>query len=471
MSEYSLEQQKLIIESLLSSPDLYTRAQNIIKPEYFATQFRRSVHFIQDFANQFRAMPSTVQIAAETGFTYELIQEIPNEHKEYFLDLIEGFCKHQAITEAIIKGSELLEKGDYSSIEPLLKEALTVGLQKEIGIDYFKDPKERLKHMLESNGQMSTGWLTVDQKLYKVNRGELLIFAAPSGGGKSVALQNLTVNLALQNLNVIYITLELSENLCAMRMDSMITGIKSSEIFKRIEDLELIVKTTGKKSGCITIKKLKSESRCLDLRAYLKEFQIQKGYKPDAVIIDYLDLMMPNDKRVSPSDLFVKDKFVSQELRALAEEFNYFCATAAQLGRSAVDASEFNHAHISGGISKIQTCDNAIGIFNSARARERGEIEFQLLKTRNSGGVDQKIILSYNPETLRITDMDESTITVNSRSVSAGIMDKINKRAQEAPIKVNPETGEITEVEVIKPADPIARAASLKSLINKSKGY
>ncbi|MDC3911907.1 hypothetical protein KQE47_26620, partial [Raoultella planticola] len=79
-----------------------------------------------------------------------------------------------------------------------------------------------------NNGQNSTGWPTLDQKLYGgFNRGELQIFAGGSGSGKSLIMQNLAVNWVQNGLSGVYITLELSEGLCSMRIDSMMTDTSS----------------------------------------------------------------------------------------------------------------------------------------------------------------------------------------------------------------------------------------------------
>jgi hypothetical protein len=115
---------------------------------------------------------------------------------------------------------------------------------------------------------------------------------------------------------------------------------------------------------------------------------------------------MPVSAKVSPSDLFVKDKYVSEELRNLSKELNVLFVTASQLNRSAVEEIEFDHSHISGGISKINTADNVFGIFTSRSMRERGLYQLQLMKTRSSSGVGQKIELEFNVDTLRITDPD-----------------------------------------------------------------
>lgn len=122
------------------------------------------------------------------------------------------------------------------------------------------------------------------------------------------------------------------------------------------------------------------------------------------MMIDYLDLLMPVSAKVSPNDLFVKDKYVSEELRNLAKELGILMVTASQLNRSAVEEVEFDHSHISGGISKINTADNVFGIFTSRAMRERGRYQIQCMKSRSSTGVGQKIDLDYNIETMRITD-------------------------------------------------------------------
>jgi hypothetical protein len=200
-----------------------------------------------------------------------------------------------------------------------------------------------------------------------------------------------------------------------------------------------------------------SGKNCNDIRAYLKEYQVKKGCKPDVILIDYLDLMMPLSVKVSPSDLFVKDKYVSEEIRNLAMETQCITVTASQLNRSAVEEIEFDHSHISGGLSKIMTADNVIGIFTSRAMKERGRYQIQFMKTRSSSGVGQKVDLEFNVETLRITDLGEdeqegnfnqqrqSNNSGGGSSVYAGL-----KRTSTVSTTTDPETGEITPVDPTK---------------------
>jgi hypothetical protein len=184
----------------------------------------------------------------------------------------------------------------------------------------------------------------------------------------------------------------------------------------------------AKKSGQYRVKSLPAQSNINDIRAYLKEVQIQTGIKVDFIMVDYLDLLMPVSAKVSPSDLFVKDKYVSEELRNLAKELGILMVTASQLNRSAVEEVEFDHSHISGGISKINTADNVFGIFTSRAMKERGKYQIQCMKSRSSTGVGQKIDLEYNINTMRITDEGGDEGTGYNRPQSS-IMDSIKAKS------------------------------------------
>jgi replicative DNA helicase len=338
----------------------------------------------------------------------------------------ETFSRHKALEAAILKSADLLEKGEYGPVEDLVKRAVQIGLQKDLGTDYFRDPRARLEAIKDKNGQVSTGWASLDQKLFGgFNRGELNIFAGGSGAGKSLFLANLGVNWALGGLNVLYLTFELSENLVSMRVDSMVTGISTRDVFKNIDDVEMRVKIIGKKSGALQVKYMPTGKTANDIRSYVKEFEIKTGKKLDAILVDYLDLMMPVSVKVSPENLFIKDKYVSEELRNLAMELNTVFVTAAQLNRGAVEEVEFDHSHISGGLSKIQTADNVFGIFTSRAMRERGRYQLQLMKTRSSSGVGSKIDLEFDLDTLRISDTeqeDDSAGTTNNSSTGSSIV-------------------------------------------------
>jgi hypothetical protein len=219
-----------------------------------------------------------------------------------------------------------------------------------------------------------------------------------------------------------------------MRMDSMVANCSTKEVFKDLDTVEMKVKMVGKKSGALRIKYMPAQSNVNQIRSYLKELQVQTGLRVDFIMVDYLDLVMPVSAKVSPNDLFVKDKYVSEELRNLARELNILMITASQLNRGAVEEIEFDHSHIAGGLSKINTADNVFGIFTSRAMRERGRYQLQLMKTRSSSGVGMKVDLEYDLETLRITDPGEEAQESGLRGVGAtNILNQIKTGSTVAP--------------------------------------
>ena len=359
---YSFDVQKLYIEMLLADAESFARAQNIFNPKSFDRKLQPIAKFIKEYMDEYKVMPEVEIVNASHDIKLKSAKDLDPSHFNWLLDEFE-----------ILSSADMLERGDYAPVEDMVKEAVSVGLTKDLGTDYFEDPKARLMALKANNGQISTGWQNLDKKLFGgFNRGELNIFAGGSGAGKSLFLQNLAVNWAQVGLNVCYISFELSEQLTAMRLDAMMTNIPTKKVFPEIDNVEMKVKMLKKKSGNLQIKYLPSGSNVLDVRTYLKELELKNKKKIDCILIDYLDLMMPKSKRISPADLFIKDKYVSEELRNLVVEKQCVLATASQLNRASVEEIEFDHSHISGGLSKLQTADNVIGIVTSRAMKERG---------------------------------------------------------------------------------------------------
>ena len=408
VKEYTIDLQRLFVEFLAQDKDLFARVNGIIDPLYFDRELRKGVEFIQEHATGYSALPTREQILATTGLELQELKDTDDRHQKWFIDEFETFCKHKALEAAILESADLLEKGEYGPVERKIKEAVQIGLAKHMGTDYWESPAERIERVRNQRGGTSTGWKEIDNKLYGgFNKGELNIFAAPSGGGKSLFLQNLALNWSIAGLNVVYITLELSEELSSMRLDSMITGMNTRDVFKNAADVDLKVRMQGKKAGKLQIVQLPNGITINAITSYLREYEVKNDVKVDAICIDYLDLMMPAQSKVNPSDLYIKDKFVSEEMRNFAVEHDILFATASQLNRAAVEETEFDHSHIAGGLSKIQTADNVIGIFTSQAMRERGRYQVQFMKTRSSSGVGQKVDLKFDIAGLRIEDLDE----------------------------------------------------------------
>jgi len=425
--DYPIDLQRLFLEIMLSDAQSYVRVQNIYNPENFDRSLREAARFLSSHSQKYTVLPTLEQIQAVTGVALKTV-ELEAAHLDWFLVEFESFTRRQELERAILKSADLIAKGDYNPVEKLVKDAVQISLTKDLGTDYWADPAERINRYFNSGGQVSTGWPQLDKIMYGgFSRGELNIFAGGSGSGKSLVMMNIALNWLQQGLHGIYVSLELSEELCSLRTDAMLNDISTKEIRKNIEDTALKIRVASKRAGSYRIKYMPAQSNVNDIRSFLKEYQIQSGNRVDFMMIDYLDLLMPVSAKVSPNDLFVKDKYVSEELRNLSKELGVLMITASQLNRSAVEEVEFDHSHISGGISKINTADNVFGIFTSRAMRERGKYQIQCMKSRSSTGVGMKLDLDYNMETMRITDPG---IDEQPRKSTQSIYDQIKTKSE-----------------------------------------
>lgn len=422
------KKQQLLLEYLISSPDTFALCKSIVKSEYFDPEFRRTVDFIHTYYDKYNATPTTDMISAEVDVNLKK-QQITRDQIAFCSDEIEKFCRTKAMEHAIIKAGPLLAKGEGGKIESLIKEAMLVSLNRDLGLDYFADPLKRLETLASTPQRTPTKWKPVDDLLNGgMARTEMLLFSANSGGGKSIALANLGINFAAQGLNVLYISLELSEELVAQRLDTMYTGVPTVAWQQNYREIAISLDKISPRMGNITIKRMSSGTNANQIRAYIKEFELKKGYIPDLLIVDYLDIMGSNE-HVSADNVSEKDKRAAEQLRDIGFEYNMFIATASQQNRSAIDAQELNQSHIAGGLTKVNTVDVYISIILTPTMKAAGEVGFAFLKTRSSDGVGKTVYLKWNNKMLLIENPDSSdnedvdddgVITRKIASVTAG---------------------------------------------------
>lgn len=613
MTTYTEEHQQVFLQILIADYNLYLRCCGILQPTFFDARYRKVVRFIMEYVESYKALPLPEIVHAATGYDIQPLSSLHDSDREWFLNEIENFCRHKMLDQMILDGPDLISQGQYGRIEEIAKAAMTITLNRDLGIDYFEKPKQRLERVRDSNPTQSTGWRDIDYKLYGGwGRQTLNIFAGQPGcvtadtnvvivnaprlisavtnhplavdervsylmqfysleqlrryvagnadklqrlwqecqprstsivelsgversastvwvtspdgwvpvvgwwakgvkeiytvilengmtcrashdhlfqteegewvfardlsvgvsllcdggsstirmigktgeedvydlsighanhryytdgicshnSGKSLFLQNISLNYIEMGMNVIYFTLEMSEDQIAMRFDTMVSGYGSTQLMKNLDDVELKIAQyrKRKKPGILRLKKFPEGGTTVNhLRSYLKEYEIQTGIKFDVIAVDYLDLLTPNSKRIDPSNLFVKDKYTSEELRALAFEWNAIVVTASQLNRSSMDVAEFEQSSIAGGISKVNTADNVLALYATAAMKERGEYMVQFLKTRTSAGVGSKIILAFDPDSLRISDkIDSGSGTGGHTTQTSTILSSLN---------------------------------------------
>ncbi len=397
------QKQKLLLEYLISSPDTFALCVPIVKSDYFDPELRNAVAFVLKYYDEYHSLPSPVQITAETETTLQL-QTITADKIKYCATEIEAFCKERAIEKAILESATLVNKKEFGNIENIIKNAVTISLNRDLGLQYFEDPEKRLQNSLKTEIKISTGYREFDEKLYGgYQRGELFIVTANTGGGKSLTMANLALNLLLQGFHVLYISLEMSEEILAQRFDSMISGISSAVWKNHVSEISHKVKTVGEKAGKLSIIQMLSGTNANQIRSEIREYHLHNGHLPDVLVVDYIDIMGTNEY-VSADNVFEKDKRASEQIRNLGVEYGMIVISASQQNRSAVTATDLNQSHIAGGISKANTTDWWVSAILTNQMRAEGKISYQWLKTRNSDGVGQVSHMIFNTKTLRITD-------------------------------------------------------------------
>ncbi len=427
MNDFDIDIQKQLISYMMTDANSFALSANIIDYNYFDKSLQETVNYIFEYSNEFRTLPSFDIIKATTKVALDPFVNA-EQHNKWYLSTIEKFCRKRALEIVMMRGFEAMETGKDYDLERAVKDAQSISLVKDLGTSYFENPFERLQRLKDRTNLVPTGWGEFDAKLYGgLAKDSLTIFAGKSGEGKSLILQNLALNWAAMGKNVVYVSLELSEDLISLRLDAMTTGTGTTEVNKDIKAAHQYVRSFAKKNqvGDLRVKRMKSGTTTNDIRAYLKEYEIQTGKKLDAVIVDYLDLMYPNNAKIDVSNMFTKDKYVSEELRDLGLEWDMPVVTASQFNRGAVETEEFDHSHIAGGISKINTADNLVYINAPKSMKERGEYEVIFGKTRSSASNGDKIRFAYNINSMRITDKnsipDDITLPYSSAQNSTNL--------------------------------------------------
>jgi KaiC/GvpD/RAD55 family RecA-like ATPase len=361
------KKQKLLLEYLVSSPDTFALCASIVESSYFDPEYQKAVSFIQSYYDKFHTTPTPTQAAPD-----------------------------------------LIAAGDYESVYATIRDAITISLNRNLGLRYFDDPEARLKRLLDNDPVEPTGWTDVDELLYGgIGRKELLLVSANSGGGKSITLANLGYNFVQRGLNVLYISFELDEDTIAQRYDTMYTGISRRDWQSNVSLITTRLEGLPDTHGKLDIVQMPTGTNANQIRAYLKEFFLKYDMYPDLLIVDYLDKMYPNETRIDHSDVWTKDKLCSEQVRQIAVDYNMFCATASQLNRDAVKAKEHDHSHIAGGISKINESDIYWSIMMTPSMQAAGEIAFMMQKTRNSDGAGNTVFLKWDKKRLRIVDLED----------------------------------------------------------------
>ena len=415
-----------MINLMISDSSVYTQIKPILKPEYFDKKYQSAISYLNSFSNEYSTLPTLEQLNNESRCNFSIIPGIKENIgvRQSILDMFETFCKKRALEIAINDCYERLQKGDTSSLDTIIREAQSVGITKDLGINVWTGVKDYLHKLDKEMGVISTGLKELDNCFDGgLSWGQLNYVVSPSGGGKSLCMANLAVNWAKMGYNVVYLTLELDKELVAKRMNSMLLNMPYREISKNIESVAYNVESFAKnnKPGVIQVADMKMGATANDINAYLQAYEIATGIIPEIIVVDYASILSPCDKRVDKNNINLKDKAIAEELREIARERTHngkrtMVMSANQITKDALSEMEFTLSNIAGGTTLVQTCDNLFSVRTNPAMRQAGEYEVKIMKSRNSGATDRKFKVGYNKDSLLIYNIEETT---NSSPVDA----------------------------------------------------
>lgn len=430
-----LDAQHLFINSILSKPELFSQVNHILRPNYFEPALQGSVKFIQEFFQEHRGVPSHSVFTAATKIPAESV-EIHKSDISYIADQIASFCQVNAVIQAVKKSPELIEKGDFSTLVKMVKDASEIGLVSDFGIDYFDNPQERLERAETEDVVISTGWNSVDEKIGGgVGRQELVLFLAPSGGGKSLNMLNMGVNLLKQGLHGVYISLEMRDNKVALRTDQMLARMTSNMVnLNKAQVAGEIQRFSEQHNSKFFIKRMREGTTTAnDIIAYLRQLEANMRFTPDFIIVDYIDIMAPVQK-VFGDNMFLKDKYVTEEVRAIGHDFNAIMISGSQLEKGATDkileGKTMHQGNVQGGSSKSNTSDLMIATVKTEAMHEAGEYRFEFIKARNSDATGKSVLMSFDTKSLIVNDYGTQ---LNFKKKSSIQMEGVKPRTGSAP--------------------------------------
>jgi len=396
--------QRGIVYLAKSDDNFLVQAMPMVKETYF--EFPSHQKFwtvISDYYGSYKKLPSDEQILEQirelksenellSDFKEELkeinsVDEKSLENEEFYLDKVEEFAKEQCLKDAIITSIDLLKQKKFGKIEEQIRDALSVSRDVDLGIDYFGDVENRYARLNNNtlDTQFRTPFETINQELEGgLAPKELAMVVAPPGVGKSLFLANQAARSVMDGKDVLYISLEMSEDRVAQRMDSIFTRIKQVELkkgHKMLTDRLEQMKVAAPNMGSLKIKEFPTKRLTVTgLRAYLNQLRNYEDFHPDIIVIDYLELMTNIDNTMSE---YMAQERIAQELRGIAVEHKCLVWTATQTNRKGKEVDIITDAELADSYGKIRVCDLAFSINQKEQEFDEGKARMFVMKSRN----------------------------------------------------------------------------------------
>ena len=397
------------IVALLLRDSVFAESTNgLIKPEYFdraATSYLANLSI--KYFETYRCTPSAVTVVellrqaitnkrlrpdlladVKTKFSELLKSDISD--RQFVIDQVVAFAKHRAMQVAILNAADVLQKSndpEYGQIEDELRKALAVGAIETTEYDYFEEAqnraatrKEQLAGNIKPTG-VTTGCMEIDSRLHHkgFGRQEMSVYMGASKVGKSFSLIYSAVSAALAGYSVLYVTLENSREITTERMDAYLSGCLQSQL--KIDADNVAAKVEASRNGRLKIHQYAMNTWSPNDANRLIQHYKSQGVQFDELVVDYLDLMVPNIK--SKDDPIENSRNLWQDMRAIAQRENIALVSATQTNRDGVKAGVADMTHVADDFNKIRIADLVISINRDENEKRQGRARLFFAASRN----------------------------------------------------------------------------------------
>ena len=380
--------QTKILSALLSDMLFSRQIFDILKPTYFDSEASEWLcKTILDYIDTYESKPTLDVLKTKiNGIERDILKSsvidvlkgawkgLESDDLDYVKEESLNFCVNQSLKQAILDSIPLLEQGKYDKIKSTIDSAMKAGQPVDIGHEYKLMINERYEDL--ARNPVPTGWDVIDEITQGgFGVGELVIFAAPPGIGKSWSLVNVAAAAVKMGKTVVYYTLELSEAMIGQRFDAVFTGIPIPNLKYNKEEVE---KTISSLKGDLVIKDFPSGTAGINaLKAHIDRMVLQ-GKKPDIIVVDYADLLRGSvkEKRYEVLEELVVD------LRGMAGEYGVPLYTASQINRAGSDQDIITGTSIAGSFSKLMTADFVVSLSRKIDDKLAGTGRWHVIKNR-----------------------------------------------------------------------------------------
>ena len=429
----SLQIEEVALSKLILDEGYCRKVMPFIKKEYFDAH-RNTVLFetLVDYVNSFDTTPEPtalkIEVEKRRDITDDIFKEIESfldnldrdqYNDDWLVDTTEKWCKERAIYLALMESVQIADGQDKTrtkdAIPSIMSEALGVCFDDHVGHDYIKDANDRYDFYHKKEEKVPFDL----EHFNKITKGglpnkTLNIALAGTGVGKSLFMCHVASSMLLQGRNVLYITMEMAEEKIAERIDANLLDIPiqqlNSPLLTKEKYTSKLLELTKKTQGKLVIKEYPTASAHVGhFKALLNELGLKKGFSPDIIFIDYLNICASARYKGTIVNSYTYVKAIAEELRGLAVESNVPIVSATQTTRSWYGNSDVDLTDTSESFGLPATADLMFALISSDELESLNQIMIKQLKNRyNDPTVYKKFVVGIDRAKMRLYDCEQS---------------------------------------------------------------